>query len=73
MMIQATIPTALGLFFTPWHLTSPLLVAAGATMAAISIMFVAFSLGIVRRGLLAGMPVLYAAFDVLIAVLHIGG
>ncbi len=73
MMIQATIPTALGLFFTPWHLTSPLFVAAGATMVAIGTMFVAFNRGIVQRGLLAGMAALYVAFAVLIAVLHLGG
>jgi len=29
MMIQATIPTAFGLFWTPWLLTSPLLLAGG--------------------------------------------
>jgi len=73
MMIQATIPTALGLFFTPWHLTTPLLVAAGATMVAISIMFVAFRRGIVRRGLLAAMVGLYAGFALLIILLHLGG
>jgi cation:H+ antiporter len=62
MMIQATIPTALGLFFTPWHFTPPLMMAAGATMAAILIMFLAFRRGITSRRLLAGMGALYLAF-----------
>jgi cation:H+ antiporter len=72
MMIQATIPTALGLFFTPWHFSTPLLVASGATVAAIGIMFVAFRQGIVARGLLAGMALLYLAFVAAIVVLHLG-
>jgi cation:H+ antiporter len=36
MMIQATIPSALGLWFTPWLLDRPLLWAAAVTMAAIA-------------------------------------
>jgi hypothetical protein len=35
MMIQATISTAFGLFFTPWRLETPLLIAAGVTALAI--------------------------------------
>ncbi|HEX7855622.1 MAG TPA: sodium:calcium antiporter [Sphingobium sp.] len=73
MMIQATIPTALGLFFTPWHLTPPLLVAAGATMLAVGAMFFAFRRGMISRRLLAGMGLLYIVFALLIAVLHMGG
>ena len=73
MMIQATIPTALGLFFTPWHLSPPLLVAAGATMAAIAIMCIAFWRGVVSRWLLAGMGLFYAVFAGIIVFLHLGG
>lgn len=72
MMIQATIPTALGLFFTPWHLSPPLLVAAGATMVAILIMFLVFRRGRASRRLLAGMGLFYVAFAAIIAVLHLG-
>jgi cation:H+ antiporter len=72
MMIQATIPTALGLFFTPWQLTPPLLVAAGATMVAVLTMFVTFRRGILSRRLLASMALLYAVFAGLILLLHIG-
>jgi cation:H+ antiporter len=35
MMIQATIPTSFGLFFTPWRLDAALLLAAAATALAI--------------------------------------
>ena len=72
MMIQATIPSALGLFFTPWLLTTPLLAAAGATMLAIVIMFLAFRRGSFSRWLLAGMGLLYLTFVLLIAVLGLG-
>ena len=37
MMIQATIPTSFGLFFTPWRLDRPLLLAGAAT--ALSILY----------------------------------
>jgi len=73
MMIQATIPTALGLFFTPWLLSTPLLVAAGATAVAVIIMFAAFQRGIVSRALLACMGLLYVVFALLLVFLHLGG
>ena len=40
MMIQATVPSALGLFFTPWVLGPPLLWGAAVTMVAIVVMLV---------------------------------
>jgi cation:H+ antiporter len=36
MMIQATIPSALGIFFTPWMLDKPLVWAAMVTMLAVA-------------------------------------
>jgi cation:H+ antiporter len=45
MMIQATIPTAFGLFFTPWLLDRALLAAAAVTAAAIAFLYLSF-----RRG-----------------------
>lgn len=72
MMIQATVPTALGLFFTPWLLSPPLLVAAAATALAMLIMFVAFRMGYVARRLLAGMGLLYAAFVATVVAMHLG-
>ncbi|WP_240502246.1 sodium:calcium antiporter [Sphingomonas panacis] len=72
MMIQATIPTALGLFFTPWLLDRSLLLAAGVTATAIAILFAAFRGGWISRALLASMGLLYAVFAGLLVVLHLG-
>jgi cation:H+ antiporter len=35
MMIQATVPSAIGIFFTPWLFDAPLLLAGIATMASV--------------------------------------
>ena len=71
MMIQATIPTAFGLIWTPWLLTPPLLVAAGVTALAIAVMVLAFRRGMVSRGLLAWMGLLYLLFAALLILLHL--
>ncbi|TAN02577.1 MAG: sodium:calcium antiporter [Rhodanobacteraceae bacterium] len=62
MMIQATVPTALGLFFTPWLFDRSLLIAAGATFAAILVMFLCLRRGRGSRVLLASMALFYVAF-----------
>ena len=62
MMIQATVPTALGIFFTPWLLDTSLLIGAGITGLAVLLLFVAFRSGKVSRGFLAAMVLLYLAF-----------
>jgi cation:H+ antiporter len=62
MMIQATVPTALGMFFTPWILDTSLLLGAGVTGLAVLILFVAFRTGKVSRELLAAMLLLYGVF-----------
>ena len=66
MMIQATIPTAFGLFFTPWMLTRPLLLAGGITTVAVSMMLLAFRNGRISRQMLAAMSMLYAGFVVIL-------
>ena len=71
MMIQATIPTAFGLIWTPWRLTPPLLVAAGVTALAIAVMALAFRRGMVSRALLASMGLLYLLFAALLVLLHL--
>jgi cation:H+ antiporter len=71
MMIQATIPTALGLFFTRWHLGSPLLLAAAVTAVAVSVMFLVFRSGHASRKLLAAMGLLYAVFAGGLVALHL--
>ncbi|WP_116089737.1 sodium:calcium antiporter [Sphingomonas crusticola] len=71
MMIQATVPTAFGLFWTPWLLDAPLLLAAGTTAVAVAIMYVAFRCGVVSRRLLAGMGLLYLVFAGALVALHL--
>ena len=70
MMIQATVPTAFGLFYTPWLLQPALLLAGAVTMLTILTMFVSFSRGWISRGFLAVVPVFYVGF--VIAVLALG-
>jgi cation:H+ antiporter len=62
MMIQATIPSAFGLFFTPWMLDPALIVAGGVTLAAVAVLFVGFRSGRISRAWLSAMALLYAAF-----------
>ena len=71
MMIQATIPTAFGLFWTPWLLSTPLLLAGAVTALAIIAMFLAFGAGMVSRRLLASMGLLYFLFAGLLLALHL--
>ena len=71
MMIQATVPTALGLFFTPWLLRPPLIVAGGATLAAMVLLFLGFRTGRISRWVLAGMVLFYVAFIALVVGLHL--
>ena len=71
MMIQATVPTAFGLFWTPWLLDAPLLLAAGVTALAVACFFAAFRLGMVSRWVLAAMAGLYLVFAGLLIILHL--
>ncbi len=71
MMIQATVPTALGLFFTPWLLGPPLILAAAVTAVAIVAMYSMFRRGFASRKLLAGMGGLYAVFAGLLVAMHL--
>jgi cation:H+ antiporter len=68
MMIQATVPTALGLFYTPWRLDPPLVLAAAVTAAAIATLLAAFRLGVISRTVLAAMSLFYLAFVALLAI-----
>ncbi|HEV7386464.1 MAG TPA: sodium:calcium antiporter [Phenylobacterium sp.] len=71
MMIQATVPTAFGLFFTPWLLDRSLLLAAAVTTVAVGVMFVAFRRGLISRRLLAAMGLFYALFAGLLIAFHL--
>lgn len=68
MMIQATIPTAFGLFFTPWHLATPSVLAAGITALAIVFLQWSFRATQVRSRQLTHVGWLYAAFAALLFV-----
>jgi cation:H+ antiporter len=71
MMIQATVPTAFGLFFTPWLLEKSLVLAGGITALAVAVMFIAFRRGMISRVFLAAMGLFYAAFIALLVLLHL--
>ena len=71
MMIQATVPTAFGLFFTPWILDPSLLVAAGVTALAVAAMFLAFRRGFISRTFMAAMAAIYVLFGVIVVAFHL--
>jgi cation:H+ antiporter len=66
MMIQATIPSALGIFFTPWRFDGPLLVSGIVTALAILLLWVAFRRGAVNGRTLLGVSSLYALFALIL-------
>lgn len=70
MMIQATVPTSFGLFFTPWLLDHSLLIAGAVTAVAVGVLLIAFRSGRISRTLLAGMATGYAVFAGLLVLLH---
>jgi len=62
MMIQATIPTALGLFFTSWVFSRALIVSGVITMAAVVVLLYLFSRRTVNARWLVPLVGLYAVF-----------
>jgi cation:H+ antiporter len=71
MMIQATVPTAFGLFFTPWLLDRSLILAGGITGVAVAVMCVSFRRGVISRGFLATMALFYGLFAALLVFLRL--
>jgi cation:H+ antiporter len=71
MMIQATIPTAFGIFFTPWLLDPALIVAGAVTLVAVVTLYLGFRGGRMSRGWLSGMAGFYAAFVGVIVALRL--
>ena len=69
MMIQATIPTALGLFFTSWVFSRELIVSGIVTMVAVAILLGLFSKNTVNSRLLMPLAGLYALFVAIIVVM----
>ena len=68
MMIQATVPSALGIFFTPWLLGAPLLWGAAITMAAIVVMLALLHRQALTAKRLFAMAALYGVFALGVAL-----
>jgi cation:H+ antiporter len=69
MMIQATVPSGLGILFTSWKFDTPLIVAGAVTMAAIVYLLVSIRHGRLTPRRLAASAGFYAAFAVLLTIL----
>jgi cation:H+ antiporter len=68
MMIQATIPTALGIYFTSWVFSRELIVSGVVTMAAVAVLLVLFSKSAVNARSLIPLAGLYALFIAIVAM-----
>ena len=66
MMIQATIPSALGIVFTPWRFDGPLLASGVITALAILFLWQLFRRGAVDSRSLVAVSSLYGVFAVLV-------
>jgi cation:H+ antiporter len=64
MMIQATVPSGIGLLFTSWRFDTPLLLAGVATMASVVYLLWLFRTRRVTPARLAGAGLFYVAFAV---------
>lgn len=64
MMIQATVPSGLGLLFTPWRFDAPLVLAGAVTMAAMAYLIVLLRRGRLTARALLGAAGFYAVFAV---------
>jgi cation:H+ antiporter len=69
MMIQATIPTALGLFFTSWVFSRELIVSGAVTVAAVAVLLRLFSKNAVNARSLVPLAGLYAVFVAVVAMM----
>lgn len=70
MMIQATVPSALGLFFTPWLLTPPLLLAGAITTLSIAILWHMFRRAKVSACQLMTVGCSYLLFILILVVME---
>lgn len=69
MMIQATVPSGIGLLFTPWRFHASLILAAAVTIVAVSYLLITMRAGRLTAGRLAGAAGFYAAFAVGLVIL----
>ncbi len=68
MLIQATIPGALGIFFTPWLFDRPLAIASAVTIASIALMWILLRRGKLSARKLALFGILYFVFAAAVAL-----
>ena len=73
MMIQATVPSALGLLFTPWMFDHSLLAAGVVTALAVAILWVTFARGRANSRSLVPLGLLYLVFGLVVAFVTHGG
>jgi len=64
MMIQATVPSGIGILFTPWRFDSPLMLAGAVTMASVSYLLWLLRTHRVTAARLTGAAGFYAVFAV---------
>jgi cation:H+ antiporter len=64
MMIQATVPSGLGLLFTPWRFDTALLISGLATMVAIGYLLLLLRTGRFTAKTVSFAAVFYLAFAV---------
>lgn len=64
MMIQATVPSAVGIGLTPWMFDTPLVLAGVATLASVSYLLLILRRGAFTPGRLLGAGGFYLAFAV---------
>lgn len=72
MMIQATIPSALGLLFTPWRFDHSLLAAGVVTTVAVTVLWLLCRRGKINSWSLVPMAGLYGVFGVIVALVTHG-
>jgi cation:H+ antiporter len=70
MMIQATIPSAFGLFFTPWRFDGALILAAAVTTVSVAGMFTLLRRGALTPKRLASFGLLYGVFALLLPLVR---
>ncbi len=69
MMIQATVPSGLGILFTAWRFNAPLIAAGATTTIAIAYLLLTIRRGRLTAPRLAACAAFYAAFAVLLPFL----
>jgi cation:H+ antiporter len=70
MMIQATVPSGIGLLGTPWHFDAPLILAGIATMLSVTYLLVLFRTGKATPGRLSVAAIFYVLFAVGLAIVQ---